>query len=146
MDQFPAEYMGKFKWIIKDPEGNIRKLWGLYDSPLTHERLKILVMEETLFLYADSIVSYYLKRKTACTGDKICSFYSRRDLDVPGIKYDKTVYTVNAIMVAIFAGRYSYDLDTLRLTETIHMTILRITFNPDESGITQVTEMDLYVI
>lgn len=59
----PPEYMGKFKMVIKDPEGNIRKHED-YGSPLTHEPYENIGNGgNAFFVYFDSIVSYYLKEK-----------------------------------------------------------------------------------
>ena len=56
----PPEYMGKFKIVIKDPEGNIRKHED-YDSPLTHEPYENIGNGgNAFFVYFDSIVSNYL--------------------------------------------------------------------------------------
>lgn len=48
--------MGKFKIVIKDPEGNIRKHED-YDSPLTHEPYENIGNGGNAFLYISIVLS-----------------------------------------------------------------------------------------
>ena len=133
----PTEYIGKFKIVIKDPEGNIRKHED-YDSPLTHEPYENIGNGgNTFFVYFDSIVSYYLKEKQPAPETKYVTFTVEEiPTDVPGIKYDKTVYTVKCYFngYQYYAGRYSYDLDYVEINGNYYTYDgVRLTFNPDGS-------------
>ena len=133
----PTEYIGKFKIVIKDPEGIIRKHED-YDSPLTHEPYENIGNGgNTFFVYFDSIVSYYLKEKQPAPETKYVTFTVEEiPTDVPGIKYDKTVYTVKCYFngYQYYAGRYSYDLDYVEINGNYYTYDgVRLTFNPDGS-------------
>lgn len=133
----PPEYMGKFKIVIKDPEGNIRKHED-FDSPLTHEPYENIGNGgNTFFVYFDSIVYYYLKEKHPAPETKYVTFTVEEiPTDVPGIKYDKTVYTVKCYfkVYPYFAGRYSFDLDYVEINGNYYTyNGVRLTFNPDGS-------------
>ena len=133
----PTEYIGKFKIVIKDPEGIIRKHED-YDSPLTHEPYENIGNGgNTFFVYFDSIVSYYLKEKQPAPETKYVTFtVEELPTDVPGIKYDKTVYTVKCYFngYQYYAGRYSYDLDYVEINGNYYTYDgVRLTFNPDGS-------------
>ena len=133
----PPEYMGKFKIVIKDPEGNIRK-HDDFDSPLTHEPYENIGNGgNTFFVYFDSIVYFYLKEKQPAPETKYVTFTVEEiPTDVPGIKYDKTVYTVKCYFNGYphFAGRYSYDLDYVEINGNYYTYDgVRLTFNPDGS-------------
>jgi len=91
----PPEYMGKFKIAIKDPEGNTLKIADDYSTLLNETHENNGNGGNSFLGDFGEIVYRYLRRAQPEAGFHYVTFTVEEiPTDVPGIKFDKTVYNV----------------------------------------------------
>ena len=91
----PPEYMGKFKIAIKDPEGNTLKVADDYSTLLNETHENNGNGGNSFLGDFGEIVYLYLRRAQPEAGFHYVTFTVEEiPTDVPGIKFDKTVYNV----------------------------------------------------